>query len=175
MTARFTIALLLVSAVALTGCGKKKQERDEEAAARAASRAMSFAAGKDVKVSVDGEKVTLTDAEGNVTIQGGKGTELPRDFPEDLPVYKQADILHTATRNQNEFSIAFQTSAAMDKVVEFYKKSMESRGWNNETAMDMPQRSILAYRKDNRTVSLMIAADEDGGTVVNITCGLTDE
>jgi len=171
MCIKTVVGVVLVVGLLGTGCRKKEKTAEDEAASRIASRAVSLASGKDVKVDVEGETVTFTDAEGEVTVRGGKGTELPANFPKDVPVYKGAEILQTSSHAGTDFSIAFQTRDAVDKVADFYKNEMESEGWESEQALTMPNRAILAYKKGNRMVTLMIAADEDGGTVVTASVG----
>ncbi|MFC1452065.1 hypothetical protein ACFLSJ_01820 [Verrucomicrobiota bacterium] len=174
MNARMMVAWVVVAAVAATGCGKKKQERDDAAASRIASKAISVASGKDVKVKVDGDTVTYTDAEGGVTMHAGKGAKLPQGFPDDLPVYEKAEILHAASMGEDEFSVSLQSKDAVAAVAGFYKESMESEGWEPETVMDMQNRAMLAYRKGNRAANVMIAADQDGGSVISLTTGVMD-
>lgn len=187
MRIRLAVVLMMVGAVVLTGCGGKKEEAksapedvdvapaqqaEDETAAAIVSKAMSMASGEDVKVKVDGDKVTFTAEQGDVTIQGGEGTELPKDFPEDMPVYKNAVILHTATSGKDMFTVSLQSKDPVKTVSDFYKSTMESKGWESQTTMDMPNRSILAYKKGNRVASLMIAADNDGGTVISLNSGV---
>jgi hypothetical protein len=171
------MALLAVLAVAVaaTGCGKKKQAAEDETASKIASRALRLSTGQDVDVKVDGDKVTFTDGQGGVTVQGGKGTSLPTDFPEDVPVYSEADILRTAARGKDQFSVALQTKDTVATVAGFYKDAMKKKGWEAETGMDLPNRSIQAYEKGNRAVSLMIAADKDGGCVISMTAARKDK
>ena len=106
------------------------------------------------------------------TVAGGWTKPRPEDFPEDLPVYKKAEILNVLTRSKDEFSISMQTGDALDKVSAFYKEALESGGWVSETAMELPNRTILSCNKGNRVVSLMIVKDKDGGTVISVTAGL---
>jgi len=169
MKVRMLVVLVVVAGLVVSGCGKKKQEAEQEAAARIVSKAMSMASGRDTKVEVDGDKVTFTDAEGGMTIHAGKGTELPKDFPSDILVYEAAEILHSASRGADGFSVSMQTQDALGKVVEFHKKAMEAQGWQSETAMDMPNRAMLVYKKGERMAHLMIASDSDGGTVISLT------
>jgi hypothetical protein len=174
MDSRAAVVLVLACGIAVTGCGRNKEQREAEDAARIASKAMSVASGRDVKVDVKGDTVTFTDAKGNVKIQGGKGTKLPPDFPADIPVYKQAEILHTASRDEDQFSVALQSRDAVDKVAGFYRDAMTSADWESETTLDMPNRAILVYKKGDRMLSVMISAKQDGGTVISMTAGTDD-
>ena len=120
-------------------------------------------------VDVEGDKVTFSDTEGATTVQAGKNVKLPQGFPDDVPVYEKATILSVVSRSKDEFAVSLQTGDAVKEVAGFYKTGMESKGWKSETAMDLPNRSILAYEKGNRAASVMIAADKDGGSVITLT------
>ena len=66
------LSVLLILALALTGCGVS--EKAQEAAAE---KAIENATGGDVKVDIDGEKYTYEDKDGNKIEMGG--TEWPTD------------------------------------------------------------------------------------------------
>ncbi len=167
------LVMVIVLVLAVMGCGEDKrsteQKEADETASRIASKAMTIASGKEVNVEVNGETVQFKDADGNVTVHAGKGAKLLDEFPSDLHVYPEGEIIHTTSMGENEFSVTMQTKDDLNKVVDFHKKKMTEEGWQSETSMDMPNRAMLSYMKGDRVANLMIVQDKDGGTVISIT------
>ncbi|MBF8253794.1 MAG: hypothetical protein HW373_489 [Deltaproteobacteria bacterium] len=64
---------------------------------------------------------------------------------------------------------SFQGNLEPDKIVEFYKKEMPSRGW--QPNMELTSKGgMLTYTKENQTVVVM-ATKSDGGSNLSITVG----
>ena len=64
---------------------------------------------------------------------------------------------------------AFQGNLEPEKIVEFYKKEMPSRGW--QPNMELTSKGgMLTYTKENQTVVVM-ATKSDGGSNLSITVG----
>jgi len=165
------IVLLAVAAMAmaLVACGKKAKKADEAAASAIVSKAVSMASGQETKVDVSGETVTFRGDDGTVVVTG-KGAELPDDFPSDVPVYRGVQIMHSASSAEGHFSVSMTTLAPRTGVADYYKMVMPEEGWESQSTMNMPNATMLAYKKGNRAVSVMIA-ESDEGTVVTISGG----
>jgi len=174
MYSRVLVVIVLV--VMIAGCGKKEKpaKATDDVASEIVSRAVSMASGQKTEVKVDGETVKITGTDGTVTVHAGKNGKLPEDFPTDLPRYKGAEILQSASQGKEAFAMSMQTEDALAKVAAFYKKEMASQGWESETAMDMPNRSILAFKKGNRAVNVMLMKNKEGGTVISLGGGTDD-
>ena len=66
---------------------------------------------------------------------------------------------------------SFQGNLEPEKIVEFYKKEMPSRGW--QPNMELTSKGgMLTYTKENQTVVVM-ATKSDGGSSLSITVGGT--
>lgn len=64
---------------------------------------------------------------------------------------------------------SFQGNLEPEKIVEFYKKEMPSRGW--QPNMELTSKGgMLTYTKENQTVVVM-ATKSDGGSNLSITVG----
>ncbi len=66
---------------------------------------------------------------------------------------------------------SFQGNLEPDKIVEFYKKEMPSRGWQPNIEMTS-KGGMLTYTKENQTVVVMVTKG-DGGSSLSITVGGT--
>lgn len=170
---RWVVVVTVLAVVfTLTGCRRsRKKESEEEAADRIVSRAVSLASGKKTEVNVSGDTVQFKDAEGTLTVNAGEGAKLPDTFPKDIPVYKPASVMQSASRNENEFSVALQSKDDVEKIASFYTEGMAAEGWDAGQQMNMPNRSIHSYQKGKRMIHLMIFKGEDE-TVITIGGGL---
>lgn len=64
---------------------------------------------------------------------------------------------------------AFQGNLEPDKIVDFYKKEMPSRGWRPN--MELTSKGgMLTFTKENQTVVVMVTRS-DGGSNLSITVG----
>ena len=66
---------------------------------------------------------------------------------------------------------SFQGNLEPDKIVEFYKKEMPSRGWQPNIELTS-KGGMLTYTKGNQTVVVMVTKG-DGGSNLSITVGGT--
>jgi hypothetical protein len=66
---------------------------------------------------------------------------------------------------------SFQGNLEPDKIVEFYKKEMPSRGWQPNIELTS-KGGMLTYTKENQTVVVMVTKG-DGGSSLSITVGGT--
>ena len=67
--------------------------------------------------------------------------------------------------------VSFQGNLEPDKIVEFYKNEMPSRGWQANIELTS-KGGMLTYTKGNQTVVVMVTKG-DGGSNLSITVGGT--
>ena len=99
------------------------------------------------------------------------GMAVPDDWASDVPVYAGADVQYTATVNPIDgrpgAAMVLTTSDSVQAVADFYKAELESNGWALEASVAGPMGTIIGGTKDNRSVSMLIAASE-GMTSITI-------
>lgn len=150
-----SVLVLISTAVFLTSCGKKAKE---EAASRAIEKAIEKQTGGKAKVDLSKGKVTIKDKEGELTMAQGGGADLPEGFPKDVLAYKGAQVM-LAVKQANSMSVVLETKDDLKTVEEAYKTSMKAQGWEEETAMTMPEGVMHHYKKANRKASVTINKD----------------
>jgi hypothetical protein len=149
--------ILFISIMVMFGCGKKA---GEEAAEKLAEKAMESSFDGKAKVDIEKGSVQIETEKGKMTMTTGDSVKLPADFPEDVLVYKGAK-LSMAMEHPQGFNLNLQTKDDMSKVSEVYLAEMTAKGWIKEMSMDMGGQKTMAFKKDERSVSVMISPNED--------------
>lgn len=150
---RLMTMALVVACVSMAGCGKKAGQTVAE---KTVERELAKQGVKaDVQVSDD--KMTIQTKDGSSSFSSGKAARIPDNFPKDVHVYDGATPLAVITMPTG-FSLQLETKDDVDKVTETYKKTMTSEGWSNETTYASGQQTTLGYKKDKRTVNIMVMA-----------------
>jgi len=157
--------VLLVAALALVGCGRKGAERAVE---KMAERSITDSGGRNAKVDIAEDSMTIETDEGTLKIAGGDAAKLPASFPKDVLVYKGAK-LQTVMEVPQGYTLMLQTGDAVSKVQEAYQTKMTSEGWSKEMAMDMGAQKMLVFKKGERTVSVVLSSEDDSATQIAMT------
>jgi len=85
-------------------------------------------------------------------------------MPEDIPAYPQAKDLFLT-----EGLATFSTSDDVATVVSFYRTEMEAKGWSPTDDQESEGSFMISWKKDDRTASVIIGPEDDGGTSVTLT------
>jgi hypothetical protein len=149
--------IMFISVMVVFGCGEKAEE---EAAEKMAEKAIESSFEGEAKVDIGKESIRIETEGGEMTVTSGDSAKLPGDFPEDVYIYKGAD-LNTAMELPEGFNLMFQTKDDSSKVSEAYLTEMEGKGWSKEMTMDMGGRKMMVFKKDERIVNVSIASQEE--------------
>jgi len=139
----------------LVGCGKKAHEL----AAEKMIESQMAKNGVQGHVDISGNKVTVETKDGTVSYAHG-GTKVPDSFPKDVPVYGGATVLASVTLPQGN-SLTLTTKDGVEQVITFYKDKLSGTGWHEEASINQPMSSMLAYTKEQRTVSIGVSHTGD--------------
>jgi hypothetical protein len=130
-------------------------------AGAACSRTHTFTTA-DGKVSYqekgkDAGTVTVTGKDGNSATVSFNQNKLPGDYPKDVPVYSPSKVVMAqSASDKNAHSLMLESPDAADKIVDFYKKGLDSNGWKTESNMAVAQLTMLTATKDQRELTLQI-------------------
>ena len=144
-----------------SGCGRAR----EKMASKIMEKSIELQTGKKTSVDISNQKVTLKTAEGETVVSGGGSASIPAEFPKDIYVDKSAKV-RMAMRNPGGFALTLETDQTVEKVVEKYAGEMKAQGWTQESSVDMGAQKMLAFRKEKRQVSLMVAKSDKATQVV---------
>ncbi len=185
---RIVILVCLAAGVAMTGCGRKAEEkRSEKLTEKLLEKSLSPDGVKaDVDISGETMSFTTTDAEGQradiqmnregLTVKGPDGVttfqaagagQMPADFPADVYVLPGADVVSSLS-HPGGFNLALTSSAAVADVLAKYAAEMKAQGWTEKSTMNMGEMAMLVFAKDSCTANVIVQA-ENGRTAINLT------
>jgi len=157
----FNICLLCLILL-VAGCGKTPEEKVIEKRIEGAT-----GADAEVDLSKKGMEISGETERGKFTVSTGEGTEIPKDFPNDVFIYRPSKVM-TAMNMPEGRSLTLTTKDDGPKVVETYKQEMTAKGWSEQASMNLGAQSVLVYEKKERAANITIAP-MDGETLVTVT------
>ncbi len=162
MRKRWLLGLLVAAlALAVTGCSAVEDKIGEEIG----EETVGGVIGSDVEV--DGDSVTITGEDGDVTIAGGE--EIPAPFPDDFPLYDDADLDSASSiesAGDTSYYLSMVSGDSSDDVYEWYKTEFEGEGWeivsDMNTSGDEGMTAIVSVKKGDVDGSITVASTESG-------------
>jgi hypothetical protein len=151
--------------VLCSGCGRKANR--SVAGEAMAEKLMEKAMGGGAKVDIKGEQVHVKTKDGEMLVGGTEGLKVPDSFPKDVPVYKGAKVVQSFSRPDGQ-TLMLQTSDSGETIMDFYSKEMKSGGWSEEMAMRQEKGGMLAYKKEERIVNLVVSDTDDEGRMIHL-------
>jgi len=91
----------------------------------------------------------------------GGESQLPSDFPGDVPIYAAAHPMSSMSSTGHGTIVNLRTSDPAEQVFDWYKEQMPAAGWKIESEASGRGRSLLGLRKGNRVASLVITGVPD--------------
>jgi hypothetical protein len=156
---------LMVSLGTAVGCGRKTSEAVAE---KAMESAIAKQTGGKADVDLNKDHVRIQTKEGQMTLSTGGNATVPATFPKDIPLYPGASV-KMALEVPEGYTLNLATQDPVAKVAETYLKEMADREWSKEMSMDMGGNSMLGFKKEGRTLNLVIAAEKGQETQINLT------
>ncbi|MGI9592662.1 MAG: hypothetical protein ACR2P8_14925 [Myxococcota bacterium] len=90
--------------------------------------------------------------------------ELPANFPEDSPLYPDAEVVESRATRDLGLSLFFVVKDDAPKVMSYYADGLAAKGWSTEIR-DMPDGSAVFADKGNRTAAVMVTESRRGSEV----------
>ena len=147
----------------LNGCGNSVEEKAVEKKIEKETGAKA-----EVDLSDQGMKMTGTSEGEKFSVTTGEATEIPKDFPEDVPLYQPARAV-SAVVVAGGYSVTLTTPDAVDKVAANYKVQMTAQGWAEQTSMNMGGQTVLVYGKEEGRVVNIAVMPVEGATTITVT------
>lgn len=145
---------IFFSIVLATGCGERAEEKAIEKKIEKTTGAEA-----DVDLSKKGMKITGETEDGKYTLTTGGETEIPKNFPDDVFIYRPSKAI-MAMKIPEGYSITLTTRDKQSKVLSAYRQEMKLKGWSEETSMSMGPQSVLVYKKNDRAANISIVTSD---------------
>jgi len=85
--------------------------------------------------------------------------DLPSDFPQDVPVYKDAAVTQVQNLANNAHNVIFRTTAPVAEVYTFYENKMTASGWDVTQQVQRGSHAFISFRKGDLITNLTVAED----------------
>ncbi|HTT63096.1 MAG TPA: hypothetical protein VMG35_14680 [Bryobacteraceae bacterium] len=110
----------------------------------------------------DGGTISVTGKDGKTATLSFNQNKVPDDYPKDVPIYSPAKVVMSQSASEkNTRNLMLESADAADKIVDFYKKGLDSSGWKTESTVATAQLTMLTATKGQRQVVLQIS--DNGG------------
>ncbi len=103
------------------------------------------------------------DVNAPITIEPPEGADTSQ-LPEDVPVYPDATVVLGTEDMSN-----LQTPDDVATVADFYREELPAAGWTKGSDDEMEDMVSQVWNKDGRTLSLMIASEDEAGSNIILT------
>jgi hypothetical protein len=117
----------------------------------------------------DAGSMTFTGKNGEtvaITMNGGK---VPDDYPKDVPLYEGTKVIMANSASEKHARhLILESKDPAEKIVEYYKKGLESNGWKVEGTMNMGEMNMFTASKDNRQLVVQISNSADKRTISQV-------
>jgi hypothetical protein len=101
----------------------------------------------------------------------GNNLTVPAEFPTDVHLPKTAYTISNVVQMGHTIILTLHSPSTMNELYVEYDTTMKSAGWKEAMAMQSSQaESLLSFQKDNRVVTVTLAAQsgQGGGTNVSL-------
>ncbi len=159
------IGLLLAVAVCAAGC-KKAAEEAMEAAIE--SQIAKDGGSANVEIGNDDASFKFEDKKSGAKMAFGKNVEMPKDFPQDIPVYKSMTLAMAHSQPEDKtFMVQGVTSDAVAKVAAFYADELKKQEWAEDSNIEQGDKMrAVVYKKDQRSLNLVLATTDEGTSIM---------
>jgi hypothetical protein len=112
----------------------------------------------DVEIKDEGEEISIETEEGKITTGS---QELPDNFPEDIPIYKDATIMSTAASG-NGSVVVLKATDSLKEATSFYSEELEKNGWTIESTTEIANATIYTIEKGDLFGGVIINGSDEG-------------
>ena len=134
----------------------------QKAGEEVAEQAIESITDTELDADFNDGSITIDSEEGSVSIGG---TEIPEDFPSDVPVYSNADVVWTSFSSADEtYWIDFESTDDYTEIKAYYDEEIEKDGWElydtSTYTSDGQETTLYSADRDNRTLIVTLSHSE---------------
>ncbi|MFH1750002.1 MAG: hypothetical protein ABH837_03900 [bacterium] len=126
-----------------------------------------------ISVDEDSDSAKLETDDGEAEV--GENLTLPSYWPSDVPVYAEDSISTVGKNGEEDFYLSFTSGSTADEIYNWYIEELETQGWTITSQLSLETGSNISAEKSDRSLSVIILKEEDGGdTTTSVVVGPND-
>lgn len=127
---------------------------------------------QNIDLETDDDSFTLTDGEGNDLMSGGSGTEVPEDFPPDIPL-PDGELQFSSSvtvDSADSWTLGYVVPGDVASTTEDLRADLAGAGFEDVSTWETAEATATVLEGGGYTVSVMVTEDSStGGTGVTYT------
>lgn len=120
----------------------------------------------DVAVTREGEGVRITSEEQEFEGHFGPGAELPDDFPDDVPLPPEAEVVGSMASPRDGAIVSLRSGTEVDALVQVMREGLVEHGWSVEEQTNVMGQRVLPATKGERSLVVQISEREGASQVM---------
>jgi hypothetical protein len=150
-------AVTFVAMLALSGCGPNVGEKIME-------KTIESQTGGKVDIDADKGEMTIKSKEGDINASGTGSATLSADFPKDIYIAPDAQIMVSLANGQNKsYSAVYTTGMTSSEIYAKYQEDLAAKGWAIEpqTEINTGDAKMVQYKKGAGRLNLIVGLSQD--------------
>ena len=94
------------------------------------------------------------------------GTDLPDNFPDDIPVFPGARITKVRIAPDQGLAVSYITDGDVDEVIDYFADSFAAEGWSTDVRDMNPGRAVFADKAQR--IASVVTSQGDEGTAIEL-------
>ena len=94
------------------------------------------------------------------------GTELPDNFPEDVPRFPGARVTKVRFSPDGGLAVSYTTDEDVDEVIDYFADSFAAEGWSTQVQDMGPGRAVFADKAQR--IASVVSSPGDEGTSIEL-------
>jgi hypothetical protein len=120
----------------------------------------------EVRVTREGEGVSVRSEEGGFEGRFGAGASLPDGFPEDVPLPDDYEVVGSMVSQEDGTMVSLQTDGSSEAALDALRRGMEEKGWTLEEDANVMGQHILSASKGERSLAVQVMQIDAGARVM---------
>lgn len=128
----------------------------EKTAEKMAEEAIEKQTGEEADINIEDGETEVKTKDGKATLKTGASVDLPDDFPEDVYICDNPNIIQTVGA-EGSYIVVYQTEMSSEDIANSYMTEMKKEGWKLEGESNQANQKIRAFKKDERSTGVIIS------------------
>ena len=150
-------ALTLSAMLVLSGCGPDLGKAIVE-------KTIESQTGGKVDVNADKGEMTIKTEQGDISVSGDGKASLNKDFPKDIYIAPDAQIMMSLANGENKsYSVVYTTAMKSDEIYAKYKEELMAKGWTTDpqTEIVFQDSKTMQYKNGAKRLTLIMGLSQD--------------